>query len=158
MGKLRCTRAVPVMGPDAQPSELKVPSHGWGGGTRSCAGGMRGAAERPAALQLPDGGAGRVRRTTPKILVPKSPYTIHGVKALGVATADQTVLALLDPGVEIPREIDVRMPGTLLAVRVTVARGGCTRRPEVSAHAVALVRRWNRRRSLARGRRVHAAG
>jgi len=117
--------------------------------------------EKPPALEIAEGGAGNARWTTPKTLVPQSPYTIDGLRAkpasaascddvdMSIDAANRTVSALLDSDIQIPRKVDVRMPGTPTAVRVTVTRGGSKRRPDVNSAGVELVARWNRRRSLA---------
>ena len=76
-----------------------------------------------------------------------SPTALDGRAVLPMGRK-RVVEALLDPGLEIPSDVEVRMPGTPLAVRVTVTRDGAKRRPEVNRAGVALVRRWNRRRSL----------
>ena len=118
--------------------------------------------ERPPALEIADegGGGSHERWTTPKMLIPHSPYDSDGLRdkpapvksrarSTHVAGAERTVDALLDLGVEIPRTVVIKIPGTPTAVRVTVNHGGSKRRAAVNDAGVKLIARWNRRRSLA---------
>ena len=124
---------------------------------------MPAAFERPPALEIVDEPSGSHERwTTPKLLIPQSPFNSDGLRGPREPTvkiarrthvappgAERTVDALLELGTEIPRQVDVRMPGTPTAVRVTVRRGKSKRRAEVNDAGVKLIARWNRRRSLA---------
>ena len=113
---------------------------------------MKRTASRPAPLQLDGAGAGEahVRWTTPKVVVPRSPYNIDGKRSPARLAGQQlTVQAVLDPEIHVPKTVAVRVPGTPTAVKVTMKEGGTKRRAKVNDAGVKLVRRWNRRRSLA---------